>query len=382
MSFEYLSPTKIIYGVDRIKSIGHDVKKICGKCNVVLVTDPGIIKVDIAEEVVAYLKDAGMRVSIYSGVKSYPTTDSIDDAADMIRNTGSKCVIGLGGGSAMDVAKIAAVVALDDRPVVDYAMCTNSFKTKTIKTIMVPTTAGTGAEVTPTVLFSLPNGRKVWSMDTQMIPDVAVLDPALTAALPPHLTAATGLDAFVHAYESVTGKRSNQMIQAVGLHAIKLVSRSLIKAIKEPTDLKARGDLIVAAMMAGLAAAAGGTGVAHCVGHALGAAAQIHHGRAVTLVLDKAYKMNVQAAIDIHAEVAKAFGVNNDGRSNEEVAYAGAEAFHKLIIDSGLKTSLEGELEDVDELIEHIFKPENQPMRNNNCKYFDDEELKELARLL
>lgn len=377
-NFEYHSGAKIAYGVDRIQNIGQDVKSICGNCDVVLITDPGVVKAGLAEKVRAGLEKAQIKVHIFSEVKSDPTTASIDNAAGLIRRTKSGCVIGLGGGSAMDVAKTAALVALDKESAEYYAMCANPFKPKTIKTIMVPTTSGTGAEVAPTVVFTTVDQHKVWGWDPGMIPEMAILDPTLTIGLPPHLTAATGLDALVHAIEACTGKDSNPMVEAVGLHAIRLVSSNLEKVIQEPENLEARGNLMVGAMMAGLAIAGGGTGIAHSLGHALGVVGHIHHGRAVAICLNTVYKWNVEADVDIHAQIARALGVEGTMVSQKDLALAGADEFARLIKATGLKTSLEEDgltIDSLDLLLEHIFSAENEPMRKNNCRLASNQDL-------
>lgn len=338
MNFEYISPSKILYGADSVKNISEYVRSICEEDNVMLVTDPGIIKVGIAEKVVAYLKEAGMRVRIYSGVKSYPSTECIDDAADMIRTADSKCIIGLGGGSVMDVAKTAALVALDNKPTEYYAMGANPFKKKVIKSIMVPTTAGTGAEVIPASIFSLTNGKNVWGLDMQMLPDIVVLDPVLTTTLPTNLTAGNGLNAFIHAYEAVVSKESNPMIQAIGLYAIKLLLRSLIKVIKKPENIEARGDLIVGAMMSGLAITADGANIRNYIEKVLEEEKHVQQQKNFNLTL---HKINDEKLIDVHVEVAKALGAKDDGRSNKELAYEGFEIFHKLVLDLESKPSLD-----------------------------------------
>ena len=382
-NFEFQMRTRVVFGAGRSQDVGEDVKALSGTSHAVLVTDPGLVQLGKADEIAAALRKRQVDVTIFSNVQSDPTSASIDEAAAVIRETGTSCVIGLGGGSAMDVAKLASLVAGDAHPTEHYALMANPFAPKRIKTIMIPTTSGTGAEVTSTVVFSNREKVKVWGWDPDLAPDLAVLDPALTCELPPHLTAATGLDALIHAMEAVTGKRSNPMIEAFGLQAIRMISAHLLKAIEHPHDLDARGQLSVGAMLAGMAIEQGGTGIAHCIGHALGTLARVHHGRAVAIALYHAYEWNVEGNEAIYAEIAKAMGAATDGTASLAAqANAGARRFQKLVEDAGLKLSLQDDgltVQDADRFAAVMASEENAPMRNNNCRYASEEDLARFA---
>jgi len=382
-NFEFQMRTRVVFGAGRSQDVGEDVKALSSTSHAVLVTDPGLVQLGKADEIAAALRKRHVDVTIFSNVQSDPTSASIDEAAAVIRETGTSCVIGLGGGSAMDVAKLASLVAGDAHPTEHYALMANPFAPKRIKTIMIPTTSGTGAEVTSTVVFSNREKVKVWGWDPDLAPDLAVLDPALTCELPPHLTAATGLDALIHAMEAVTGKRSNPMIEAFGLQAIRMISAHLLKAIEHPHDLDARGQLSVGAMLAGMAIEQGGTGIAHCIGHALGTLARVHHGRAVAIALYHAYEWNVEGNEAIYAEIAKAMGAATDGTASLAAqANAGARRFQKLVEDAGLKLSLQDDgltVQDADRFAAVMASEENAPMRNNNCRYASEEDLARFA---
>ncbi|MCY9670446.1 iron-containing alcohol dehydrogenase [Paenibacillus alginolyticus] len=380
--FEFQAKTKVAFGIGRSNQIADDVKALSRTYKVVLVTDPGLVQLGVPEPILRALHDGGIEAHLFSDVQSDPSSTSIDQAAAMIRESGADCVIGLGGGSAMDVAKMAALVAGDVHPAEHYALMAHSFQPKQVKSIMIPTTSGTGAEVTSTVVFSTTEKRKVWGWDADMGPDLAVLDPTLTALLPPHLTAATGLDAIVHAIEAVAGKRSNAMIRALGLEAIRLLGQSLLIAVKEPVNLQARGDLSLGAMLAGMAIEQGGTGIAHCIGHALGTLGRVHHGRAVAIALYDTYDWNIEANVPAHADIARALGVIDQGQDDLALAGAGAARFRQLVEASGLQLSLAGEglsAADADRFAEIMQAEENAPMRNNNCRASSASELQQFA---
>jgi alcohol dehydrogenase class IV len=383
--FDFQARTRVAYGIGRSKRIAEDVKSISGGNHAVLVTDPGLVKVGVADEVASALREQGVEVTLFSNVQSDPTSASIDEAAAVIRESNTRCVIGLGGGSAMDVAKLASLVAGAEHSTEHYALMANPFVPKQVKMIMIPTTSGTGAEMTSTVVFSNKDKRKVWGWDYDLAPDLAVLDPMLTVALPPHLTAATGLDALIHSLEAVAGKRGNAMIQAVGLQGIRMISDSLIKAIRNPQDLEARGRLMIGSMLGGMAIEQGGTGIAHCIGHALGTRARVHHGRAVAIALYHTYDWNIEGNESIHAEIARAMGAAEMMSSSIEQANAGAAFYRKLVEESGLQLSLAGEgltAADSGQLAETMASAENSPMRGNNCRYAADEDLARFAKLV
>lgn len=377
--FDYQLRTRVVYGIGRSKQLAQDVLELCEGKDVVLVTDPGLVKVGVADEILEILRAQRIEATLFSEVESDPSSASIDAAAAVLRSTNASCVIGLGGGSAMDVAKLAALVACAEYPTEHYALMANPFPSKRITTIMVPTTSGTGAEVTSTVVFSNSAKRKVWGWDFELAPDLAVLDPTLTVALPPHLTAATGLDALIHAIEAVTGKRSHPIIKAVGLQAIRLISSSLLPALENPQDLQAKGNLSVGSMLAGIAIEQGGTGIAHCIGHALGTLGRIHHGRAVAIAMYHTYEWNIQDNEEIFAEIALAMGAIEDYQaSTMEKATAGLLMFCRLVEESGLSVTLRTDeliISDLGRLVETMASVENAPMRNNNCRYAEDEDL-------
>ncbi|WP_408008132.1 iron-containing alcohol dehydrogenase [Pseudalkalibacillus sp. A8] len=380
--FEFTPKTRVAYGIGRYLQIGNDVKSLSGESKAVLVTDPGVVRVGLADLVLKALEAEGVETRLFSNVQSDPSADSIDEAAEVIRAFGSACAIGLGGGSAMDVAKMAAFVAGGEQPTMHYALMANPFPYKKIKTIMLPTTSGTGAEVTSTVVFSTPEKRKVWGWDANMATELAILEPEFTKALPRFLTAATTLDALVHAIEACTGKRTNPFIEALSLQSVQLIAENFEKALETPDDLEARGNLALAATLAGMAIEQGGTGIAHCIGHALGTVGRIHHGRAVAIALHVAYKWNAEEAVGIHAKIAKAMGADGTGLTEKELALAGAEEYSRLVHVSGLKLSLAEDgltKENIEKFVQTMQSQENAPMLNNNCRQASTEDLQKFA---
>ncbi|MCM3636573.1 iron-containing alcohol dehydrogenase [Sporosarcina luteola] len=382
MQFEFGLSTKILCGEGKHLQLGQLIKELTASNKTVIVTDQGVIEAGVVNLVERVLKESDIDYSVFSDLESDPSVRSIDAAARVIQDFDADCVIGIGGGSAMDVAKMASLVAVGEASASHYELMANPFPKKTITSIMIPTTSGSGAEVTSTVVFTNSEKRKVWGWDEQMAPDVAILDPLFTKGLPPHLTAATALDAFVHAIEACTGTRSNPIIEAFGLKSIELICGNLERVLHNPKDLEGRTALAVGAALAGVAIEHGGTGIAHCIGHAITTVGRVPHARAVAIAMNATYRWKVEGNVDMFAKVANAMGVHTEGLSKSEIAYAGADRFVELVNTSGLSTSLLEDglcIDDVGRLVETMKAEENQPMRENNCRFVSEEDLRSFA---
>lgn len=350
---------------------------------VLLVADAGVLHAGVLAPLASTMRTQH-RMNVYGELHGEPTAASITDLAAHIQQIAPTVLIAAGGGSALDAAKLAASVAAGTLPVDAYALMQQPLPPRQMPLIAIPTTAGTGAEVTRTVVFTNSAGRKVWGWAEHLLPDQAILDPVLTTSLPAPLTAMTGLDALVHGVEASTNRRSTPITQAYGLHAIRLVAENLLPALTDPADLTARGNLLVAAMLAGLAIDAAGTGLAHGIGHALGTLAGIPHGRGVALALDAIYPANATTASESHARIARALGVQGD-MELAALAQAGATAYHHLLQQSGVEQSLQRSgltLADADRLVETIQAPENVPIWAANCYLPTTDELHGFATAL
>ena len=223
-------------------------------------------------------------------VAGEPSFLGVDALARAVRAVDHPVVVAVGGGSTLDAAKQAAVVA-GEGGIGDYVLGARPLPARTVPVVAVPTTAGTGAEVTRTCIVSDETGRKLWTWGDALLPDVVVLDPRATATMPAHVTAATGLDAFVHAVEAMTGRRATPDAVAAGQQAARLVLDHLASAVGDGDDLDVRLAMQRAALLAGRAIDAGGTGIAHSIGHALGTLAHVPHGVAVAVGLAAAHRL-------------------------------------------------------------------------------------------
>ncbi len=386
-AFTFSAPTPVAFGVNRADEIGGDVDRLVGKgVAVLVVSDPGVVAAGVADRIVRALAAAGHVPSLYSDVRSDPKSAQIDAAAAAARAAKVRCVVGVGGGSTLDVAKLAAAIAPSETPAEAYGLMATPLPRNGLPRICVPTTAGTGSEVTRTSVFTTKDGRKVWAWGERNRADLAVLDPTLTVKLPAKLTAATGIDAMVHAIEGATVRRAQPFSDGACLQAIRLLAGGALKrAVTHPDDLEARGDVLMAACLAGIGFDVAGVGVAHAIGHALGAIAGVHHGRAVGLGLHAAFAFNTPAAPARYAAVARALGAPCDGLDDARAAAQAGPAFERLLRDVGVEVSLAGDglgEADTERLAALCLAEENLPMCESNPREITPDAARGLCRKL
>lgn len=300
-----------------------------------IITDKTIRSLGIADQVVRLLKQAGLEVQVFDGVEPEPSRRVVEQAVKVARDFGPDVIIGLGGGSCMDVAK--AVFALYERPDLtldEIVPLVELGLRKKAKLINIPTTSGTGADVTwAVVITDEAEELKMELASREIVADVAILDPRLPSSMPPRLTADTGLDALTHAIEAYASKWHNDFSDALALWAIRAIFTYLPRAYRNGSDMEAREKLHNAATMAGLAFSNSQIGAAHAMGHALGALFKIPHGRSVAVFLPYTIEYNARVAASRYAEIADALGLG--GRASEEKARRLAEAVRQLLADVG-----------------------------------------------
>ena len=376
--FTFDAPVPIAFGKDRIAKIGRDVQRLAGESAVVVVvSDPFLAEAGLVARVEAALHSGGHRPACYSEIRSDPLASSVDAVVALARREKARCLVALGGGSSMDAGKLAAALAATGDAAETYALGAKTVPRDGLPKIAVPTTAGTGSEVTRTSVFSTAD-RKLWAWANELRFDLALLDPGLTVGLPPHLTAATGIDAAVHAIESATAKRRNPVSAAIALASVRSLRRWLPRAVAEPDDLEARGHVQIAACMAGIAFDVTGVGAAHAIGHAIGELARVHHGRAVGLALNATMQDSARAVPEAYAEVAEALGIDVKGLSTETAAACAAPAFDGWLREIGLRLALDDHglsADDAPRIAELCFAPENKVMLEGDGFSFTRESL-------
>ncbi len=384
--FDLPSSVPVAFGAGRLGDLGALATDRLGpQQRFLLVADPFAVSAGLAERLSQGLEEAGHKTALFSKVVSDPREGDIDACAAAARAFSASAVIALGGGSAMDTGKLAAAIVGTDEGSAAFALTTKPFPGNGLPIIAIPTTSGTGAEMTAVSVFSLADGTKVWSWGPELFPKLALLDPAVTVSLPASLTAATGVDALVHAIESMTNRKAHPLNDPAAMRAIGLVRRWLPRAVADGADLEARGQIQIAACLAGAAIAVNGCAVAHGLGHALGTVGHVHHGRAVGLSLRVALAGNVAATPERHALVAEAFGIERQGRDDAALAAALPEAYDAFLREVGLEISLAGDGlsgGDVDRLAAACDTEENQPMFDVTCRNFDRAEVERLCHAM
>lgn len=271
---------------------------------VLLVTDRGVRAAGLTLEAEAGMRAAGLSVAVFEDVVADPPSAVIEAAAQLCRAEKIEAVVAIGGGSAMDTAKLAAYLAKTPERLEDiYGI--GLAKGARLPLLLAPTTAGTGSEVTPISIVTTPSDEKKGVVSPRLLPDWAVLDPELTLGLPPAVTASTGIDAMVHAIEAYTSRhRKNPLSDQLARQALILLARSIRTACRDGRDLAARGDMLLGSMLAGMAFANAPVAAVHALAYPVGALFHVPHGLSNALVLGPVLRFNMAAAEACYAELA------------------------------------------------------------------------------
>ena len=366
---------EVHFGAGRARAIAGDAAAV-GQARrpVVLVVDPALVELGAARPLVAALEQVGARVAMFSDIVGEPKQRQLESAAAFVRSHDAGLVICLGGGSAMDVGKIAASIAMTGESPAAFAMDGRPLPGRGVATICIPTTAGTGSELSSTNIFTNEAGRKVWIWDPLTKPDRVILDPELTLSLPPQLTAWTGLDALAHALESCTNRHAHAGNDLYAHKALSLIAGALETAVREPQSITARGHMLLGSAYAGIAIDNCSAGLAHNVSHALAALGPVHHGFATGLALEIVLGWQVAADHGRFAVAAEACGLGRDGRAL--VAW-----YTDLLTRCGVERRLPEAFKAVRaaDLAAEMRSPETRPMRLSSVREVSDADIDRFA---
>ena len=300
---------------------------------VFLVTDPGIIAAGLHEAALSSLSGAGLACSIFQDVQADPPEDIVLNALARARAGKIGTVVGLGGGSSMDVAKLIAALCNSPQALVD-AYGIGNLTGKRLPLVQIPTTAGTGSEVTPISIITTGATTKAAVIAPQLLPDVALLDPELTVGLPPHVTAATGIDAMVHAIESFTSAiHKNPYSDMLAAQALKLMSANIETAVHDGKNLNARTAMLFGSLLAGQAFANAPVAAVHALAYPLGGHFHIPHGLSNSLVLPHVLRFNYETSADLYATLARIImqGTSEGSDSDDAVSESLPDYFEALV---------------------------------------------------
>jgi alcohol dehydrogenase len=338
-TFSVNQPTRILFGVNIVKQLADLASELGGR-RVFLVADPGLHQAGIIKQTTAILEKAEIPYTLYDKVTPEPGLKLADQGVKLAQKNKTDCVVGLGGGSALDIAKAVSILLTNGGKAEDY-LGLGKIKRPGVPKIMIPTTAGTGAEVTFTAVFINEKTKSKGGMNGDpLYPDAAILDPALTLSLPPHVTAATGIDAFTHALEAYVSTGAHAISDIYALEAIGLISNNLGAAYANGSNLEARSAMLLGSLLGGKALATAGVGLVHAMAYPLGGMFNTAHGLANAVLLPYVVEYNIIGNPEKFSTVAQVMGYESEGLPLREAAQLAVEAIHQLNADVGIPSSL------------------------------------------
>jgi alcohol dehydrogenase class IV len=362
-----LGSIRLVFGRNASRSLGSELMA-AGYSRPLIVTDAGIISAGLLKPVTDTLSEAGIVFEVFSDVPADPPSGAIDQALAFLKEMKCDSVVAIGGGSVMDVAKGVRIMATNPGSIFDYDNSPTGgkpFLNRGMYLINIPTTAGTGSEVTPySIITNVSENRKATIGSPLNVSDVALIDPTLTLALPPFITASTGMDALAHAIGAFTSGRviksegDTTISDVTSYRAIELIAKNLRPAYVSGDYYKARSDMLMGSVLGAFASHAGSDAI-HGLGHALGAVYHVPHGVACAIVMPYVIEFNIPAAPERFAAIARAFGVNPAGKTDTVVAHEGVEAIKQLMRDiniPALKDYITDDFEKFDQLCETAVK--------------------------
>ena len=304
---QFLGPARVLFGVGAVGEAGRLLQELgVNEGSVLVVTDVAVSGLGISGRLGAVLREAGFRTVEFSEIRGEPSVEVAEFAVRTARTVNAMAVVGIGGGSALDVAKLAAALLSNAGTVAEVLEEPTRLTRPPRPFVLVPTTAGTGAEATRNVVV-IREGRKAFLGSPHLVPSAAVLDPELTLTLPREVTAYTGMDALSHCVEAILSMNGNALTDALALRGIRLVHTYLPRAVERGSDLEARGHMLVAAFLGGLAVNAGMV-VGHSIAYTLANRLGLPHGLSCALALPYAMEYNAAAVPERLAWIAQAFG--------------------------------------------------------------------------
>lgn len=332
--FEFATVAEIIVEWAGAARLGEILQTRLRARNALLVTDPGLVNAGVLPPVLFSLREAGFQVTLYDQVQADPQECIVRKATRVARENHCDMVIGLGGGSSLDVAKLAAVLIPSEQEVQDlYGI--GKVSGQRLPLVQIPTTAGTGSEVTNIAILTTGENSKMGVVDRQLYCDLVLLDAQLTLGLPRVHTAAAGIDAMVHAIEAYTGKhKKNPISDALAREALRLISRHLVTACHDGQHREARESVLLGALLAGQAFANSPVAAVHALAYPLGGRHHIPHGLSNALMLVPVLRFNAAVAAPLYAELAAVVGVGGTGNVEQD-AQAFIDEMQRIIAASG-----------------------------------------------
>jgi len=323
---------RILMGVGSLDQAPSEVGRLKAR-KILVVTDPGLVAAGIVGRLEEILARAGLSSNRFDAVEPDPSIETALRAAESARGAGADLIVGLGGGSALDVAKVAAVLATQSTPI-EKMFGIDQVPEEGLNTLLIPTTAGTGSEVTPIAILSDHRDKlKKGIVSPRLLPKAAILDPGLTVGLPPAVTAATGMDALIHALEAYTSRNATPLSDLLAEQAMRRIYGSLRKAFADGDDLAARANMLEGSLLAGMAFANAGVTAVHAFAYPIGAEFHIPHGIANSIMLPAVLEFNLMGNLEKFGHIAEIFGEPVGDANARERARRALRAIQELMED-------------------------------------------------
>lgn len=336
MNFEFVLPTKIKFGEGVSREIAAEIKGL-GKEKPLILTDKGLLKAGVVDKITEALKAGGIEYTIFDEIEPNPRDLTVQKAYETARMCGADILVAIGGGSSMDTAKGVGVLMSHGGIINDYEGLDKVTK-PICDLIAIPTTVGTGSEVTFWSVITDTKRHFKMSVGSPLVaPKLALVDPDLVASLPPSIIASTGMDALTHAIEGYTCTLAEPITDACGIYAIKMIADNLRNAVYTD-DSQAKANMLLGSLIAGICFGNSDIAGVHCMAEALGGLYDTPHGIANAILLPYVMEYNYVASVDKFAEIAKAMGEPIDGLSKRDAAYRAVLAVHKLNEDLNIPT--------------------------------------------
>jgi len=330
--FSFFVPTRIEYGAGKANQLVEEIKGLDAK-RPLIVTDEGLVKAGALKGIEEQLKENNIEFAVFSDVASNPRDTNVEKATDLARAHKADLMIGVGGGSPMDTAKCVGMLITNGGKIEDWY---GYFKVKKqgLPLITIPTTAGTGSEVSMwAVVTNTQKEKHVKEVlgSQLMCPTVALVDPLMTVGLPSQLTAYTGIDALSHAIEGYFSLLAEPIADVIALSSIQLITDNLVPAVQNGNNLEARDNMMLGSLMAGIVLGITDCGAIHCLGHAIGGLYDVHHGLAMAIFFPYVMEYNLGACPERFVNIAEAMGENVDGLPMLEAAGKSIDGIVKLL---------------------------------------------------
>lgn len=377
--FRYEIPTIIEYGNQSITKVAEHIEYFKGS-KVLIVCDPGVLQAGIVSKIEEPLKASNIPYTVFSDIEAEANIESVENGQKIGEENHCDIVIGAGGGSALDTAKAIGLMLNNSGHIRDYVGI-NLVPNPSVPVIAVPTTAGTGSEITIwSVLSDKKNKAKLSVGSVYNCPNLALIDPDLTLSLPPHITAATGMDALTHALESFVNKATQPISEGLSIQAMRMIANNLRLSVIQGENKEARSNMLLASTIAAMAFNSTRLGLAHALAIPLGAHFKIPHGTVNAILLPEVMKFNIIGNQSKFVEIASIFGEKTEGLSEREAAEKSVEAIRELKEDVGINQTLSDygvKEEHLDFIVEEAMKSGNVPV---NPRKPTLEDLKNICR--